>query len=1353
MQNEKIGNYFLGLDVGTDSVGYAVTDEGYALCRHRGRPLWGVHLFEGADTAEERRGFRTARRRIDRRQQRVALVGELLAAEIAKVDPNFLIRRAESARFRTEDEEPFRIFCEEGADAVYHKRYPTVHHLIKALMEGAAEPDVRLLYIACAWLVAHRGHFLSEVDRENVDAVLDFGECWEALLAHLEEAEWPYAFRAADRSAVEQALRGRNMTEKYKALCEAIFGAPRVPKDKTAEPAVYDCDALLRLLAGGKVALAKLFCNDAYKDNGSVELGCDDATLATVLAGLEDDGRLIALCKAIYDWSVLVRVIGGRESISAAKVEIYEKHQCDLRLLKRFVKKYLDRAAYDALFRRGDVKENYAAYVGCYKGAPVKRADRCDHAAFLAALKKTLARIKPDEGDAAAFAEIEERVKTGDFLPKQVDPENRVIPYQLYWHEMRTLLTVAEGKMPFLLTAEGGTTVSEKLLSVMSFRVPYFVGPLRKDGNKHAWIERRAGRITPWNFREMVDLDASEENFIKRMTATCTYLPGEAVLPKQSLLYSSFELLNELNNLKVDGAPISVEVKQRLYSGLFFARRGRVTKKTVRDYLAANNLAGRDAEITGIDDTVKSSLRPYQQFMRILEGNTLTPADVERIIARATVTEDRTRLLAWLGREYPTLPEGDRRYIAGLRIAEYGRLSRRFLCEVYGTPCDGSGEAHSIIEMLWLTNENLQQLLSERYTYRKTVDELRREYYAAHPKTVEDEMDDLYLSKGVRRPIYRALAVVEDVVGAMGAAPRRIFVEMARGANEEQKGRRTVSRADQLRELYAKTREADVRLLNDQLAEMGEAADTLLQSDALFLYYLQLGRCMYTGEALDITALKSGVYNIDHIYPQCHVKDDSLVNNRVLVTSVANEAKEDVYPVAADVRAKMAEHWARLYKLGAISEEKYYRLTRHTPFTEEERIGFINRQLVETRQSTKAIAAFLAARYPKSEIVYVKAGLVSEFRQKFECPKSRLLNDLHHAKDAYLNVAVGNVYHTRFSGFCPHGEYSIKPNAVFGRPLKVGGRTVWEGGASIDFVKKTLQKGNVRVTRFAFTGHGGLFKQMPLPAGHGQIERKKGMPIAVYGGYDKATTAFFTLASYTDGKKRDVMLVAVDLMSASRFVDDDAFTAEYLRGAVAAVLGREAQEVTPVAGYKVIKMHSVLSFDGLEMCLAGKSSGGSKVVLSILTPLLLPAEWEGYLKRLDSFCEKLKKNPGLLYREEYDVVSTEKNLALYDLYLEKLSAWPYEKRPANPCDLLREKREAFAALSVKEQATLLRGIHGIFRGASVDLSPLGGATSAGVLALGTKLSGWAKSFRDVRLLDRSAAGVHERRSGNLLDLL
>ena len=50
----------------------------------------------------------------------------------------------------------------------------TIHHLIDELMYSAEVHDVRLVYLACAWLVAHRGHFLSQIDKQNIDAVTDF---------------------------------------------------------------------------------------------------------------------------------------------------------------------------------------------------------------------------------------------------------------------------------------------------------------------------------------------------------------------------------------------------------------------------------------------------------------------------------------------------------------------------------------------------------------------------------------------------------------------------------------------------------------------------------------------------------------------------------------------------------------------------------------------------------------------------------------------------------------------------------------------------------------------------------------------------------------------------------------------------------------------------------------------------------------------------------------------------------------------------------------------------------------------------------------------------------------------------
>lgn len=37
--------YFMGLDMGTSSVGWAVTDEHYQLLRRKGKDMWGMVLY------------------------------------------------------------------------------------------------------------------------------------------------------------------------------------------------------------------------------------------------------------------------------------------------------------------------------------------------------------------------------------------------------------------------------------------------------------------------------------------------------------------------------------------------------------------------------------------------------------------------------------------------------------------------------------------------------------------------------------------------------------------------------------------------------------------------------------------------------------------------------------------------------------------------------------------------------------------------------------------------------------------------------------------------------------------------------------------------------------------------------------------------------------------------------------------------------------------------------------------------------------------------------------------------------------------------------------------------------------
>lgn len=90
MKEEKMEQeYYMGLDMGTGSLGWAITDTEYHILRRHGKALWGVRLFESALTAEERRSFRTARRRLDRRNWRIQILQELFSEEISKVDLGF----------------------------------------------------------------------------------------------------------------------------------------------------------------------------------------------------------------------------------------------------------------------------------------------------------------------------------------------------------------------------------------------------------------------------------------------------------------------------------------------------------------------------------------------------------------------------------------------------------------------------------------------------------------------------------------------------------------------------------------------------------------------------------------------------------------------------------------------------------------------------------------------------------------------------------------------------------------------------------------------------------------------------------------------------------------------------------------------------------------------------------------------------------------------------------------------------------------------------------------------------------------------------------------------------------------
>ena len=83
---EKNFQYNIGLDIGTNSVGWAITDDNFDLVKRKRKNLWGVRLFDSAETAASRRLSRGQRRRYIRRKERIILLRKLMEEMVLKKD-------------------------------------------------------------------------------------------------------------------------------------------------------------------------------------------------------------------------------------------------------------------------------------------------------------------------------------------------------------------------------------------------------------------------------------------------------------------------------------------------------------------------------------------------------------------------------------------------------------------------------------------------------------------------------------------------------------------------------------------------------------------------------------------------------------------------------------------------------------------------------------------------------------------------------------------------------------------------------------------------------------------------------------------------------------------------------------------------------------------------------------------------------------------------------------------------------------------------------------------------------------------------------------------------------------------
>ena len=391
--------YYLGIDMGTSSVGWAVTDKNYQLLRKKGKDMWGVRLFDEAESAQGRRTHRISRRRREREVARIGLVKEYFADAIHKVDSGFY-QRLEESKYHHEDKtmkDKYAIFADKDyCDNDYYKQYPTIFHLRKELIESTEPHDIRLVYLAILNLFKHRGHFLN-IYLDDSNAGEDFAELYVQWLDSIPEGMEISLSRNISIDKITSILEDKELTrtEKVEKLSD-VFQIVKAKDKKTYE--------VIKMICGLSGKMETLFGKELLGEHSKLQISFRDQSYEEKMMSLTDvlsdeNIQMLSALKEIHDAGFLLNLLKGCQYLSQARVQAYNKHQVDLIKMKAAVKKYA-MEDYDAYFRTMS-DGNYSSYVGSVNSGKenARRNRKASMEAFVKETKRLLEKMPQDDVD------------------------------------------------------------------------------------------------------------------------------------------------------------------------------------------------------------------------------------------------------------------------------------------------------------------------------------------------------------------------------------------------------------------------------------------------------------------------------------------------------------------------------------------------------------------------------------------------------------------------------------------------------------------------------------------------------------------------------------------------------------------------------------------------------------------------------------------------------------------------------------------------------------------------------------------------------------------------------------------
>lgn len=498
----------------------------------------------------------------------------------------------------------------------------------------------------------------------------------------------------------------------------------------------------------------------------------------------------------------------------------------------------------------------------------------------------------------------------------------------------------------------------------------------------------------------------TENNIFEKLIGKCSVYSEELRAAAASYTAQEFNLLNDLNNLTINGRKLYEEEKVAIVEQVKCSNTINM-RKIISSVMGETIEEFHGARIDKNEKEIFHKFEIYNKMRKALADidvdiTTFSREDLDEIGHILTLNTDKEAMLEAFLNSQIILTDTVRDCLITLRknngslFSKWHSFSVRIMNE--------------LIPVMYEHPKEQMTLLTEMGIGKNKVDEFRGLKYIPVGAASEDIFNPV-----VRRSVRISFKILNELLRKYGKL-EDVVIEMPRDRNSDEQRKRINDNQ--------KMNEKEMSYITNKLSSIYDirltSADFSSQKQLnlkLKLWNEQDGRCLYSGRLIDPRDLLAHpeLFEVDHIIPRSISFDDSR-NNKVLVYRTENQKKGNQTPYYYLTHTN--SEWSfENYKATviALSKKKEYGLSRKKvrnllfsdDITKRDVLkGFISRNINDTGYASRVVLntmqSFFQAQETGTKVKVIKGSYTHQMRVNMKLDKDRESSYAHHAVDAML---------------------------------------------------------------------------------------------------------------------------------------------------------------------------------------------------------------------------------------------------------------------------------------------------------------------------------------------------------------